>query len=183
MGNDINHKLWYDKKKRKVLILGLPKSGKTTFYQKLMSNTFVMGYTPTSDVNMGDVKFNNLNLILFDLAGGERQRIFWRHHFLGTQGVVFFIDITDTTENCKIASTELKQLLSEKELQSACFLVFLNKMDSLSNSEVTIDSLIETLELKEEIKSSRVRIEPCSLSKGEGVKEGMDWLTRNMNPI
>jgi len=29
------------------------------------------------------------------LAGGERQRIFWRHNFEGTQGVIFLIDGVD----------------------------------------------------------------------------------------
>jgi len=32
------------------------------------------------------------------LAGGVRQRVFWRHHYSGTQGVVFFIDVTEPEE-------------------------------------------------------------------------------------
>ena len=70
---------WYDKKKRKILILGLPKSGKTSniieiwynalnhiaFLKKLTKNEFTTSYTPTLDVNMEDYKLKNLNLILF----------------------------------------------------------------------------------------------------------------------
>jgi len=183
MGNDINHKLWYDKKKRKILLLGFPKSGKTTFFEKMHSRDFKMPYEPTNDVNIGDIKYNNLNLILFDLAGGERQRIFWRHHFLGTQGVIFFIDISETPENLKAASKELKELLAEKELKTSSFLIFLNKIDSLSTSETLIENLIDNLNLRDELKDSRVRVELCSTSKGEGIKEGMEWLTRNMIPL
>jgi GTPase SAR1 family protein len=42
-------------------------------------------------------------LILKDIAGGDRQRVFWRHHYSGTQGVIFFVDITDSPERLKEA--------------------------------------------------------------------------------
>lgn len=38
-----------------------------------------------------------------DLAGGDRQRVFWRHHYAGTQGVIFFIDVSDSEERIKEA--------------------------------------------------------------------------------
>jgi len=183
MGNDINHKLWYDKKKRKVLLLGLPKSGKTTFYEKLVKKGFLMTYTPTVDANIADVQYNNLTLILFDLSGGDRQRIFWRHHFLGTQGVIYFIDIAETEENLAVSVKELKQLLCEKELKGAIFLVYLNKIDLKSDGNVTLETLLDKLDLKEERKDMRIKIELCSISKGEGIKEGMDWLSRTMIPL
>jgi small GTP-binding protein len=184
MGNDINHKLWYDKKKRKVLLLGLPKSGKTAFYEKLTKKGFLMTYTPTVDANIADVIYNNLTFILFDLSGGERQRIFWRHHFIGTQGVIFFIDIAETEENLTAAVKELKQLLSEKELKGASFLIYLNKIDLKSDDgKISLESLTDKLDLKEERKDMRLKIELCSISKGEGIKEGMDWLSRTMSPL
>lgn len=39
------------------------------------------------------------------MAGAERQRIFWRHYYLGSQGVIFVLDTADSAENIELAVT------------------------------------------------------------------------------
>jgi signal recognition particle receptor subunit beta len=46
----------------------------------------------TRDMNIRDKKIDKLAVTFFDLAGGERQRIFWRQHYGGSQGIIFMID-------------------------------------------------------------------------------------------
>ena len=33
-----------------------------------------------------------------DLAGGERQRVFWKQQYEGTQGIIYMIDVTSSNE-------------------------------------------------------------------------------------
>ena len=46
----------------------------------------------TRDMNIRDKKFDRLTVTFYDLAGGERQRIFWRQHYIGCQGIIYLID-------------------------------------------------------------------------------------------
>jgi len=93
MGN--NHSRWFGKNKRKVIFLGLENSGKSAFLTYLLTKKFEDDIEPTKDVVIETVQIKQLKFIIFDLAGAERQRIFWRHNFQGTQGVIFFIDGSD----------------------------------------------------------------------------------------
>ena len=38
---------------------------------------------------------NQIWIFCQDCSGGERQRIFWRHHYIGAQGIVFVVDVSD----------------------------------------------------------------------------------------
>jgi len=42
-----------------------------------------------------------------DLAGGERQRVFWKQQYEGTQGIIFVMDLTFTKEDQQKSLEEL----------------------------------------------------------------------------
>ena len=60
----------------------------------------------TRDMNIRDRKFDRLNVTFYDLAGGERQRIFWRQHYTGCQGIIYLID-SSTPQHLDVALQEL----------------------------------------------------------------------------
>lgn len=45
--------------------------------------------------------------IMQDLAGGERQRVFWKQQYEGTQGIIFVMDLTFTKEDQQKSLEEL----------------------------------------------------------------------------
>lgn len=83
------------------------------------------------------------------------------------------VDSTDK-ERIETASQELHTMLGEEELQDAALLVFANKQDqkdALSASEVS--KALKLVDLKDRSWS----IVACSAVRGDGLTEGLDWLT------
>jgi hypothetical protein len=73
----------------------------------------------------------------------------------------------------------LKAVVAEKELAQAKILLFLNKLDKLENPEP--QKILEEMDIKDFLQ--RIQIQPGSLKKNEGVKEGIEWLAKNMVSI
>lgn len=98
MGN--NHNKYFGANKRKIILVGLSASGKTSKY--LLFNVLallrlmkedkkgVRGYVPTEGFNNEQVSKGSLELDVWDL-GGKLPHL-WVHYFAGTQGVIFVID-------------------------------------------------------------------------------------------
>lgn len=89
----------------------------------------------TRDMYIRDKKFDRLMVTFFDLAGGERQRIFWRQHYMGCQGIIFLID-SSAPQYLDVALQEL-----EKSIASSGGLcpiaVCLSKRDLVKEQEMT----------------------------------------------
>lgn len=67
-----------------------------------------------------------------------------------------------------------------KELKNAVFLIFANKQDvegCMTEAEIT-----EKFNLAE-VKNHNWHIQACSAKKGDGLKEGLDWLTERILEI
>lgn len=178
----MNHDKWYSKEKRKVLLLGLDKAGKTCLVEFLKSKHFFGDYAATTDVQIEDLKFEGLTWIVFDCAGGERQRVFWRHHYSGTQGVVFLVDVSESEARLKEAGKLLRACLEEVELSKAKFLVLLNKTDLLSE-KVDEERIADKMGVSDLNDPSRISFKTASLKKNEGINEGLSWLAKNMVAI
>eukprot|EP01147_Barroeca_monosierra_P009451 gene9451-1693_t len=82
--------------------------------------------------------------------------------------------ITDS-ERFQEARRELHGLLESDELRNACLLVFANKQDAPYASKTT--QIAEALGLSE-ITNRQWYIQASSAISGEGLYEGMDWLSR-----
>mmetsp|Transcript_13061 Transcript_13061/g.15000 ORF Transcript_13061/g.15000 Transcript_13061/m.15000 type:complete len:183 (+) Transcript_13061:25-573(+) len=182
MGNTANHKRWFSDKKRKVLLLGIENSGKTTFLKWLKTGKFESTHVPTKDLEIENIKTKTLDLIVFDPAGGERQRVFWRHHYTGTQGIIFFIDVSAVQEQQLVAAKELNKILAEQELQNSPILIVLNKVDMIN--EAFKDKILEALGVKlSATDDKRCLVVLGSLKAEIGIKEGMEWLSKTMVAI
>ncbi|CAN1341727.1 ADP-ribosylation factor 1 [Linum perenne] len=101
---------------------------------------------------------------------------YWRCYFPNTQAVIYVVDSSDT-DRIGIAKEEFHAILEEEELRGAIVLIFANKQDlpgALDAAAVT-----EALELHK-IKNRQWAIFKTCAVKGEGLYEGLDWLSNTL---
>ncbi|KAF7838069.1 ADP-ribosylation factor 1 [Senna tora] len=101
---------------------------------------------------------------------------YWRCYFPNTQAIIYVVDSSDT-DRLVIAKEEFHAILEEEELKGAVVLIFANKQDlpgALDDAAVT-----EALELHK-IKNRQWSIFKASAIKGEGLFEGLDWLSNTL---
>ena len=68
------------------------------------------------------------------MAGGERQRVFWKQQYEGTQGIIFVIDVTSTFGEKQQSLDELEKL--NKQFQDSIpLLVAISKIDKVETIE------------------------------------------------
>ncbi|XBI38131.1 hypothetical protein VPH35_123255 [Triticum aestivum] len=98
---------------------------------------------------------------------------YWRCYFPNTQAIIYVVDSSDT-DRLVTAKEEFHSILEEDELKGAVVLVYANKQDlpgALNDAAIT-----ESLELHK-IKSRQWAIFKTSAIKGEGLFEGLNWLS------
>ncbi|CAA2945593.1 ADP-ribosylation factor 1 [Olea europaea subsp. europaea] len=113
----------------------------------------------------------------FLMAGGQTSiRPYWRCYFPNTQAIIYVVDSSDT-DRLVVAKEEFHAILEEEELKGAVVLIFANKQDlpgALDDAAVT-----EALEMHK-IKNRQWAIFKTSAIKGEGLFEGLDWLSNTL---
>ncbi|GAB5370022.1 hypothetical protein AAMO2058_001456700 [Amorphochlora amoebiformis] len=161
----------------RVLLLGLDNAGKTTTLLQMIGK---QGETvPTIGFSVEKVKFENLEFVVWDVAGQERLRPFWRHYYRGTSGVIFIIDSTDK-DRMSVAKKELHGILREEELKYATLLILANKMDL--KGAMSVEEVAKHLELAS-ITTKTNKIFATVAKTGKGLPEAMTWLSQNMKPV
>jgi ADP-ribosylation factor-like protein 3 len=139
---------------------------------------------------MKSINHDKFQLNFWDLGGQKAIRDFWkftffcyyvigkyyRNYFNQTDGIAFVIDSADDRrlEEC---GEELTRLLEEEKLSGVPLLIFSNKIDlatSWNESDIS-----EALDLQS-IRDRPWHIQPCSALKKTGLKEGMNWLVKQI---
>eukprot|EP00995_Heteronema_vittatum_P010922 NODE_647_length_1244_cov_249.381590_g468_i0.p1 GENE.NODE_647_length_1244_cov_249.381590_g468_i0~~NODE_647_length_1244_cov_249.381590_g468_i0.p1 ORF type:complete len:198 (-),score=67.76 NODE_647_length_1244_cov_249.381590_g468_i0:651-1190(-) len=159
-------------KEVRILVLGLDNAGKTTILYKLQVGE-VVTTIPTIGFNVETIKYKNLKFQVWDLGGQTSIRPYWRCYFSNTDAIIYVVDSSDR-DRIAIAKQELYAMLEEEELRDTVVMVFANKQDiegCMSSEEVS-----ETLGLSN-IKNRQWSINKTSAVTGEGLYEGLDWLT------
>lgn len=165
-------RLWGSDKEIRILILGLDGAGKTTILYKLQIGE-VISTVPTIGFNVETLHYKNLKFNVWDLGGQTSIRPYWRCYYANTTAVIFVVDSTDK-DRLSTSSEELRTMLQEEELKDAALLVFANKQDqpgALTASEVS--KALNLVDLKDRSWS----IMACSAIRGDGLNEGLDWLS------
>ncbi|CAF4494776.1 unnamed protein product, partial [Rotaria magnacalcarata] len=72
---------------------------------------------------------------------------------------------------------ELSELLQEEKLSGVPLLIFANKQDLLNAAKAS--EITDGLSLHE-IRDRRWQIQGCSAHTKEGVKEGLDWISKTV---
>ncbi len=160
----------------RVLILGLDSAGKSTVLYKLHSPDAVVHTVPTIGFNVETLHYQNLKFQVWDLGGQTNIRTYWKCYYPNTNGIIFVVDSTDV-ERLEIAKKELFALLAEEELKDAVLLVFANKQDLQGAlSEADISDAMGLSGIKDH---SWFICKTCA-TKGQGLKEGLDWLAQQI---
>lgn len=165
----------FGSKEMRLLMLGLDAAGKTTILYKLKLNQDVTTI-PTVGFNVETVTYKNVKFNVWDVGGQDKIRPLWRHYFSGTQGLIFVIDSSDR-DRIEEARQELHRIINDREMKDSLLLVFANKQDisgAMSPQEVT-DSL-NLSSLKDKIWF----VVPSCATTGEGLLEGLAWLSNNV---
>jgi ADP-ribosylation factor 1/2 len=175
MGN-VFAKLFGGKKDMRILMVGLDAAGKTTILYKLKLGEIVTTI-PTIGFNVETVEYKNISFTVWDVGGQDKIRPLWRHYFQNTQGLIFVVDSNDR-ERISEANEELQKMLREDELRDAVLLVFANKQDlpnAMSVSEVT-----DKLGLHS-VTNRKWYIQSTCATTGDGLYEGLDWLSNSLS--
>jgi small GTP-binding protein len=114
----------------KVLVLGLDNSGKTAVVHYLASKGQVVESTqPTTAYNIKDVKYKDVTLGIWDVAGKESLRNLWRHYYPDTDAIVWVVDSADQARLEESVTTLKRMVLDEAESANAILLILANKQD------------------------------------------------------
>jgi len=164
------------KKDCRILMVGLDAAGKTTILYKLKLGE-VVTTIPTIGFNVETVEYKNISFTVWDVGGQDKIRPLWRHYYQNTQGIIFVVDCNDR-ERVGEAKDELNRMLSEDELRDAVLLVLSNKSDlpqAMAAAE-TADKLgLHAL------RNRQWFIQATCATNGEGLYEGLDWLSNTIS--
>lgn len=166
----------FGSKEMRLLMLGLDAAGKTTILYKLKLDTDVTTI-PTVGFNVETVTYKNTKFNVWDVGGQDKIRPLWRHYFSGTQGLIFVIDSNDR-DRLEEARSELARIIQDREMKDALLLVFANKQDipgAMRPKEVS-----DALDLQRIAKDHTWKVEPSCATTGEGIFEGLAWLSNNV---
>lgn len=157
-------------------MVGLDAAGKTTILYRLKLGE-VVTTIPTIGFNVETVTHKNIAFTAWDVGGKDKIRPLYRHYFQDTQALVFVVDSSDV-ERMPEVREELHRFVREQELRESLLLVLANKQDlpkALGVSEIT-----ERLGLHQ-LRPLKWYIQPCSAITGDGLYEGLDWVTHSLN--
>merc|ERR1711946_94998 len=166
---------FFTKKPMRILMVGLDAAGKTTTLYKLKLGEIVTTI-PTIGFNVETVEYKNICFTVWDVGGQDKIRPLWRHYFQNTQGLIFVVDSNDR-ERIGEAREELMRMLAEDELRDATLLVFANKQD-LPNA-MTAAELTDKLGLNQ-LRGRKWYIQATCATQGNGLYEGLDWLSQEL---
>jgi ADP-ribosylation factor protein 1 len=183
MGQTIT-KMWdnlFGKQEMRILMVGLDGAGKTTILYKLRMGD-VVTTIPTVGFNVETVSYNNVSFTMWDVGGQDKIRKLWKYYYENIQAIIFVVDSMDRArldsfDECEHpAKDELDRLLEADQLRDASLLVFANKQD--------IPGAMKVQELTQRLGLDKLRnrdwyIQGCSAVNGDGLYEGIDWLSRS----
>merc|ERR1712141_210973 len=170
------------KQEMRILMVGLDAAGKTTILYKLRLGE-VVSTIPTIGFNVETVQYKNINFTVWDVGGQEKIRPLWRYYYANVDGIIFVVDSNDRDrmdndngydDNAK---EELHRMLAEDELRNAAVLVMANKQDM--SQALSVRTITDKLQLNT-LKNRDWFIQGTSAQTGDGLYEGLDWLSETM---
>jgi len=147
-------------KDKKVLILGLDKSGKSTLVSFLEKGTFIE-HTPTMGKAFSTIDVHGIRIDLVDMGGQKDFRSLWLGEVSAAQCVIFMLDANDLKrfDEAKKELWKLSAVLKNKPL-----IILANKYDL--EIKATIHDIIEFFDL---MKLPSFEVLPISCKTGYGI--------------
>ncbi|NXM31258.1 ARL3 protein, partial [Oxyruncus cristatus] len=156
----------------RIVLLGLDNAGKTTLLKRLASEE-VSTITPTQGFNIKSVHSHGLKLNVWDIGGQRSIRPYWKKYLGSTDLLIYVIDSADQ-KRFEETGQELAELTEEESLTGVPLLVFANKQDLVTAAPA--DEIAEGLNLHT-YRDREWQIQACSALSGEGVQDGMNWIS------
>mmetsp|Transcript_526 Transcript_526/g.597 ORF Transcript_526/g.597 Transcript_526/m.597 type:complete len:183 (+) Transcript_526:26-574(+) len=172
----------YSKEKRRIIIIGLDDSGKSTLYDHLQniqpdqSKKKAKHNLDLNDLKVVTLKMKKLKLMFEKLASDGHKKALWRHHYTGCQGVIFLVDAVDKSK-FESVKAELNEILADQQLKYTAFAILANKAD-LANA-LTSKELKQELGL-EAYADRAVEVFDTNCVNGDGVDLVLEFLTEKM---
>jgi len=165
-------------KEYRILMVGLDAAGKTTVLYKMKLGE-VVTTIPTIGFNVETVQYKNITFTVWDVGGQFLIRKLWKHYYQGSDGLIFVVDSSDRSRVDE-AREVLSAVLETDELRNAVLLIFANKQDlpnAMSAAEITDKLGLHSL------RNRKWYIQTTCATTGEGLYEGMDWLSNQLKNI
>lgn len=179
----------------KILSIGLDNAGKTTIISKLndesLTNQGRIEVIPTVGYQIEKIKFENKDLLIYDLSGQSKYRNMWEYFYTPERkstgnsknkesntsiidGIVFTVD-SAASDRFPILKDELNLILKIKKLKKIPILFFLNKKDK--KKTISKSNFIKFFQLDNpKIISNPFQIIESSATQGIGISQGFKWL-------
>jgi len=101
----------------------------------------------------------------------------WRHYFEDTDGLIYVVDSNDR-QRIQESAKELRSILQEDALRDAAVLVFCNKQDLPDAASVA--EVADALGMQQ-IRQKEWHVQASIAVNGDGLIEGLDWLSKAVN--
>ncbi len=175
--------LGFKKKEANVVVVGLDNCGKTTIINQLKPHDSQTTHdiVPTVGFNVDRIKNKSMQFTIFDMSGQGRYRNLWEHYYKECHGVIFVIDSSDKLRMV-VARDELDSMLQHVDIRNRRIpiLFFANKMDQRDAlSSVKCSNLMAL----ENIRDKPWHICASNALSGEGLFEGVEWLTDQIKDL
>lgn len=166
----------------KVIIIGDPTVGKTSFVQKYVNDTFRRDYKMTIGVDFAlkVIKWSNkcnIKLQLWDIAGQERFTSMTRVYYKDAHACLIMFDLTqkNTFQNAVRWKKDLDQKCTLRDGSPVPCLLLANKCDNVDNREVSQDEIEDLCREHDFLGWSET-----SVKEGTMVEESMGFLIEEM---
>ena len=175
MGND--HLKWFDQSKRKVLILAF-EQGYLNKLSKCLSK-IDLEINDAIGFKNDDIIYKKLSLKLWYLTVNNRH--LWKHHFIGTQGIIINFSFQEKVRDKKIIY-EVMNVLNDQNIAGVPVLLVLD----LNNKD---QGVVESLrkEMNNQMNDDKLKMVKFHYIDFENdinqIKIGFDWLCENMKPL
>ena len=174
MGN--NHLNWFDPSKRKILILSFEDD-----YLKMIGKAISKINIEVNDAigfKNDEVFYNKLSLKLYYLT--TKNRHLWKHHFLGSQGLIMIFSF-HSKENDERIIFEAINVFADKNIIGLPILVL---VDINNPDEGIIEKLRRELNKTNNEYSNFVKFQYIDFKNDINELEfGLEWLCETMKPL
>ena len=166
-----------------LLVIGLDSSGKSTMlenYKEGIAGEKVI--LPTPGLAMGTLALSGRRVVYFDCSGDGRHRYQWFDYFAEVHAILFVVDSTDQNR-FPIVKDYLKEIFKDEILnkRQVPILVACNKQDSeaaIDKSDLETELMLSKIANKENTKYTIIN---TSGYENKGLKEGLEWLSKNVS--
>lgn len=175
-------KYMFQKEEYNVLILGLDNAGKTTYLEQTKMK-FTKNYqgmnlnkiTTTVGLNIGSIALGNVKLKFWDLGGQEELQSLWDKYYAESHGIIYIVDSSDK-ERLDESKTAFDKMIVSENLTNVPMMLLANKQDLPEC--VTVGEVKALFNNSRDLMGNRDRrVNGVSALKGDGIQEGIEWIT------